>query len=316
LEWLLRLRLQHLKLFVDLAESGSLTQTARIAHTTQPGLSKWLKDLEESAGVALFQRHARGLRLTEYGELMLNHAERVLREVKRAQHGLESLRDGHSINLTIGASPAATSTLLPMALLTFMQRYPHARVEVAEDTMSVLIGKLMKDKFDLVIGRFDNHTRVSVLKYEVLYNEPIAIVARVLHPLCRKRRLQWQDLYSYDWIAWPVGSPIRDQLDRMLARNGLDYPPIKLESASHWTNVCLLQSSDMLSVVSQRVAERLMSLGLAQALLLPMDARSTVGVCWRGEPVSGSSISLFLDVLRACAERSEACIQSGPNKLN
>ena len=55
MNWTRRLRLRHLQLLVSLAETGSLSDTAKLAHTTQPGLSKWLKELEEDAGAELFE---------------------------------------------------------------------------------------------------------------------------------------------------------------------------------------------------------------------------------------------------------------------
>ncbi len=94
MDWTRRLRLQHLQLLVSLMETGNLSGTARAAHTTQPGLSKWLKELEEDVGAPLFERHARGLRPTPYGMTLFNHAQRVLTEMERARQNLEAMRSG------------------------------------------------------------------------------------------------------------------------------------------------------------------------------------------------------------------------------
>ena len=88
--------LNHLKLLIELNENESLSDTARTSHTTQPELSKWLKELEDDIGAPLFERHSRGLRTTPMGKLFIEHARRMTTEVARAQHNLEAFQEGSS----------------------------------------------------------------------------------------------------------------------------------------------------------------------------------------------------------------------------
>src|SRR5262245_42008215 len=120
MNWTRRLRLRHLELLVSLAETGSLSDTAKLAHTTQPGLSKWLKELEEDAGAELFERHARGLRPTPQGDVLLSHVRRLLSEMERAQSNLDALREGFAPNVAIGTSPASAPSLVPDAILYYL----------------------------------------------------------------------------------------------------------------------------------------------------------------------------------------------------
>jgi DNA-binding transcriptional LysR family regulator len=83
MDWTRRIRVQHLQLLVTLAETGSISEAARISFSTQPALSKWLKELEENVGAPLFERHARGLKTTVHGNMLLGHAQRVLSEMDR-----------------------------------------------------------------------------------------------------------------------------------------------------------------------------------------------------------------------------------------
>ncbi|RAB20178.1 LysR family transcriptional regulator, partial [Burkholderia multivorans] len=77
MDWTYRLRLRHLQVLLSLASTGNLSQSAAALATTQPALSKWLKELEEDVGLPLFERHARGLRPTPYGDALIEHARRV-----------------------------------------------------------------------------------------------------------------------------------------------------------------------------------------------------------------------------------------------
>ncbi|MCT2378618.1 LysR family transcriptional regulator, partial [Pseudomonas aeruginosa] len=157
MDWTRRLRLQHLQLLVSLMETGNLSGTARAAHTTQPGLSKWLKELEEDVGAPLFERHARGLRPTPYGMTLFNHAQRVLTEMERARQNLEAMRSGSGSRVLLGTSPASAPSLVPRALRAFLGRYPGAQVELLEGTMNGLLERLEKRQLDVVVGRLDNY---------------------------------------------------------------------------------------------------------------------------------------------------------------
>ena len=213
MDWTRRLRLQHLQLLVSLMETGNLSGTARAAHTTQPGLSKWLKELEEDVGAPLFERHARGLRPTPYGMTLFNHAQRVLTEMERARQNLEAMRSGSGSRVLLGTSPASAPSLVPRALRAFLGRYPGAQVELLEGTMNGLLERLEKRQLDVVVGRLDNYAPRASLCCEVLYSEAIVVMARPGHPLAQAAALGWEDVRRYDWIVWPPGSPIRSKLD-------------------------------------------------------------------------------------------------------
>lgn len=302
LDWTRRLRLRHLHLLVSLAETGSLSDTARIAHTTQPGMSKWLKELEEDVGATLFERHARGLRPTPHGLMLLGHAQRILSEMARAQHNLEALQEGDSRSVALGTSPAAAPGLAPDAITYFLRLHPRARVQLQENTMNALLDKLEQGQIDVVVGRLDNYQSRANLRCELLYNEPMQVVARPDHPLAKRNDLAWDDLNAYDWILWPKDTPIRTRLDTALAHAGLKPLTGRIESSSLMANLWLLQSSNMLSVASGRVAEHFTNGGLLAPLPFVLDAEGAIGMCWRDEPLQDSTTLDLLDSLRLAAK--------------
>lgn len=126
-DWTRRLRMQHLQLLVSLEETGSVSEAARATFSTQPALSKWLKELEDDVGAPLFERHARGLKPTVQGLMLLGHARRVLSEMDRAQQNLAALQDGSSYRVAIGTSPASAPNLVPAAIMKFLEGHPGPR---------------------------------------------------------------------------------------------------------------------------------------------------------------------------------------------
>lgn len=299
MSWTRRLRIHHLHLLLSLSETGSLSETAKQLFTTQPGLSKWLKELEDDIGAELFDRHSRGLQPTPIGQLLIAHAERVINEMDRAEANLASLKEGSSRTLAIGTSPASAPTFVPAAIIQFIEKHPASRIEIQEGTMNILLEKLETGKLDLVVGRMDNYQPRSTLFSEMLYKESLSIVARIDHPLAGKPALSWADLYNYDWIVWPSGTPIRSKLDISLTTAGQKPPPYRIESTSQVGNLWLLQFSDMLSIVSERVAKHFHERGLITALDIELQGeQGSVGMCWRDEVPLDDAMSDLLACFR------------------
>lgn len=295
--WTTRLRLRHLQLLISLAETGSVSDAARIANTTQPGLSKWLKDLEEDAGTILFERHARGLRPTAQGDLLINHVRRILSEMERAQSNMDALNEGSAPNIAIGTSPASAPSLVPDAIAHFLAMHPRAHISLQESTMNVLLERLERGQLDLVVGHLDSYQPRETLNSEMLFREPIQVIARPGHPLTLKSDLTWDDLQAFKWILWPESTPIRQRLDSALSNAGLKPLPCQIESSSLMANLWLLQTSDMLSVASGRVAKHFTHRGLVKALDFEMDAEGSIGVCWRDEPYIDNAVLDFRECL-------------------
>src|SRR3546814_4961337 len=94
IDWTDRIRLRNLKVLLSLAQTRNLSHSAALLNTTQPGLSKWLKDLESDIGLPLFERHARGLRPTSHGEVLIAHARRIDAQLDRAAVAMQALLGG------------------------------------------------------------------------------------------------------------------------------------------------------------------------------------------------------------------------------
>ncbi len=241
--WLRRLSLRHLQLLISLAELGSLSVTARATSTSQPALSKWLKEMEDSIGAPLFERLPRGLKPTQHGDVLLSHARRVLNEMSRAQANLAALHDTATERVIIGTTPPTAAAILPQAIIEFVRLRPTAKVDVWESSMSILLGKLEEGAIDIVVGGLDSYQPNENFHSELLYPESTQIIARSKHPLARQRKaLSWDDLYHYDWIVWPLGTPVRSKLDLALSRAGRPPLPYRIESSSLTANLALLET--------------------------------------------------------------------------
>lgn len=269
MSWARRLKFRHLETLIHLSDTGSLSETARLLHTTQPGLSKWLRELEEEVGGSLFERHARGIKPTVMGVSIVEHARRLLVEVDRTQRDLDAIGDGDHRVISVGTSPASAPSYVPMTVCDFLKKHPRTRVEIIESTMDNLLTRLQRGRLDVVVGRLDNYQPNESLICEMLYHEPLKVVARPQHPLTYKAKITWDDLYDYEWVVWPQGSPIRSKLDYAIMQAGKKPLPFRIESSSQMGNLWILQHTDMLSIGSERVVRSFTYRGL----LVPLDIK-------------------------------------------
>lgn len=105
--------LRQLRYFLAIAEAGSFTAAARRLHVSQPALGYQVKQLEERHGLALLERHSRGVALTPAGAILADHARRIFAEVEAAEGALAALRAAPAAALTLGVAPTPGRALAP-----------------------------------------------------------------------------------------------------------------------------------------------------------------------------------------------------------
>ena len=296
--WTQKLKLQHLKMLVALGEQGNLTQVAKMMNITQPALSKWLTQFEEEVGMPLFERHSKGLRPSEGGKLLLQHAQRLINDMSRSQYEIERFKQGGLVgSLMIGCSPVATDCVA-QAILALLKEMPTLHLNIEEKVMTPLLHDLLSGVVDVVVGRVGGRALELPLNYRVLYTEPVCFVARPDHPLASRDSLSWADLAAWRWIVWPTGTPIRQSIDNALVDNGVMLPENTIESASMNVTSNLLQSSDMISILSLRLAQHYAEHRQLTILNLPrIEQKGSVGVFWRKSEVPSQALIRFLHYL-------------------
>jgi len=298
-DWTDRIRLRNLKFLLSLAQTRNLSHSAKLLHTTQPGLSKWLKDLEADIGLPLFERHARGLSPTSHGETLIAHARRIDAQLDRAAADMNILRDGGAGRVVIGASGAAATEAAPRAILAMAERMPELRIDLVEGTMDRLLTLLARGDLDIVMGRTASGITVeSSIHSEELYVEPIDLVARPDHPLFDLPELHWHDVTKYRWIVWPSQTPVRNALEAALANANQSLPQNYIESNSVIANVTLLTHSDVIGTASHRSTVMLARLNLVRILPLKLDGFGSVSMYWRNDELYPKSVEVALECVR------------------
>ena len=298
MEWTQRLRVKQLHLLVALYETGNVSRTASRMGMTQPGLSKWLGDLEEDLGVRLFERNSRGLTPTPYCAALVEHARAVIGELDRTQATIRLMASGASGHFVVGTTPTAATALVPRAAGHFRRQFPDAYIQIVEDKLDALLPRLKEGRLDCVVAKTDQARFEAGMRCDVLFKERLRLVVSRQHPLARRRKVGWDDVQAWPWISPLLDSPLRKELEQELALANQPAPRYRLETGSTVVILSMLAAGELVSPMSAHVAAHYQALGQVAVLPLATLRESSVGVIRRRAAPNTALMRAFMEGLR------------------
>ncbi|WP_256856596.1 LysR substrate-binding domain-containing protein [Variovorax sp. KK3] len=220
-------QLRHLRCLVAVAQERHLARAAERLALSQPAVSKTLAELETLAGARLVDRGSAGRRgiqgFTVAGEQLLAHALRVLEALDAGAEDLMPASGARLQRLRIGALPSVAPSLLPPALAALRERLPELQVQVHTGANAFLLDALRAGELDLVAGRMSDPQLMAGLTFELLYTEPLALVARAGHALS-KAAPSVQDVLRHPMVVYGEGTIPRHHTESFLSGLGLRLP--------------------------------------------------------------------------------------------
>lgn len=284
MSWSKRIRLRHLQILIRLCELKSMSDVARQSNMTQPALSKWLKDLEDDAGVILFERHARGIEPLPPALELARQAQGVLSRLDHMGDSLDQYRLGFRQSVTLGVSPMVAVVYLSALMRDIHQRHPYCHFRIQEGTLDILSRGLEQGELDLVIGRIDETGRNPSMAFLHLGLVPLCVAVGQSNPLADRHDLAWDEVSNQPWILPPKGSPMRSRFELALDTRGLHHPRCAIESAHAHTNALMAIDSPFLVPMARTMAQiypdlRILDLGLEEDTNL----HGQLGLLWRPE---------------------------------
>lgn len=257
--WFLRARLKtrQLLLIIAIDDERNIHRAADVLCMTQPAASKQLKDLEDMLEVRLFDRHARGMEPTLYGETMIRHARMALSSLAAAHDDIVALKHGISGRVEVGAVLTPAVSLLPQAIVRAKDESPSLRIGVACDSSKALLDNLRRGVLDFVIGRLLDAEDGTDLRYESITSAPVPVcaVARMGHPLLKADVVQLADLARFPWVLPTPGNLLRHRWEQMFQHAGLELPVSLAETNLQVLVRVLMMQTDALHVMPLEVAQ-------------------------------------------------------------
>ncbi len=299
LSWLFNTR--RLQLFVSLHQQHYVQQVAKQFSLSQPAVSSALRQLEEGAGLTLFERTAFGLKPTAAGNALALVIQRVINSLHHLRADIAGHLGAVTGTVRIGALPLSRSILLPQAIITASQHYPDLYVATSESDFSTLHTALCGGHLDFIIGAIRDEETYNDLNSTVLFTQELIMLVRRDHPLLTSD-FSRQQLAHQQWILPRPGTPSRRLMNEAFQALGIPPPQPRLESGDSMLVRGVLTASDMVAVVSSHQLAVEMERGDLQPLplTLPHTRRKIAILTRRGALPSPSSLA-FMAVLHETA---------------
>ena len=192
----------------EVAARGSFSAAAQALAYTQSAVSQQIAALEREAGTTLVERNARGVRLTDAGRALVDHADVILARLADAEAELEAIAGLRGGRLRLASFPSAGATIMPEAIARFRERHPAVELTLEPAEPEPSIARLRAGEADVVIDitagfrppRDDGVERLHLL------DDPMYVALPAGHPLARKRDLELEELADESWILGTTGS--------------------------------------------------------------------------------------------------------------
>jgi LysR family hca operon transcriptional activator len=219
------MELRHLRYFVAVAETQSLTLAAKSKlHTSQPSLSRQIHGLEEEIGTKLMTRTARGIELTAAGRTFLGHARGILSQVDAAAEAARRVDHPAKPCFSMGFLTGHELTWMPEALRILRDELPNIDVMISSQSSPLLADGLSKGKIDAAFLRREKG--VPGLAFRLLVKEPLTVILPSDHHLAALEALSPRDLVGETFVAVSNTAPVlRKIIDNYLKRSGVNITP-------------------------------------------------------------------------------------------
>lgn len=210
--------LRQLNYFATVARLGSFSRAAEHLHVAQPALSRHIRLLETEVGMALLNRHGRGVDPTLAGAILLKHALQIISAVDRAKQDLAAVADKPIGTIRLGVPPAISGCLTAELLDDLKHRYPQLSLKITERWTGHIRELLLERQLDFgVLSETQLNRR---FEHVTLVSEPVCLV-RSARTAGSRRPIRLENLSKIPLVVPPCPHGSRLVLDQALKRSGL-----------------------------------------------------------------------------------------------
>ena len=303
-----RLRLRHIELLHALDEVATASAAAARLNLSQPAISKMLQEIESVSRTQLFHRGRRGIEPTDAGRLLIRHATLAVHQFDVAGQQLQAMRLGASALLNIGAS--STLPLLSQAIAALRRQQPSLLIRVFVEPPRQLISKLMVGDIDCALAPLPpdalSSPEAERMQLRPVMRDRMCVVTSPRHRLARRKKLQWSELMSEQWVLSPPEGLTRQQLVATCLRQHLAPPRPVIECVS-FASVRWLLHNDPQLVALTRMHQVIDDVSIGLIALLPVtpmvDLPDVSLITRRGPSADPEALTALLAALRAASRQ-------------
>jgi DNA-binding transcriptional LysR family regulator len=268
-----------LKVFRSVATLLSFTKAANELFISQPAISKHIQELEKEYGVQLFDRIGNRIQLTRAGQLMLDHACKIIDAYQNLDFDMKKLTEKSGGELRIGASTTISQYVLPELIAEFRKLYPDIRITLLSGNSHEIEDALAAGRIDL--GMVEGIKRQPTFKYTPFMKDELVAFVHCSNPLAQQDEISLNLLRQTPIVLRELGSGTLDVIQKALQENGIALSDLNIEMNLGTTEGIkhFVEHSLSMGIISIRAIYR--SIYEQVFKVLEPNSRSTIGVCLR-----------------------------------
>ena len=293
------MELHQLRYFIRAAELLHFTRAAESLYVSQPTLSSHIQQLEKELGCPLFDRVGRRVRLTEAGQLLLDHARKAIREVDVSKEAVAELLGLRRGSLRLGTTQIFSQYLLPMSLAAYISAYPEIHVEVYWGISPEVERRVLSGDIDLGLCFLPPES--EDIQYEALLADEVVLVVSKKHPLAVHKALSITELGSLPLALLSTGLSTRRLLDLQFAKSNFS-PKILLEMNDIPALLAVVASGSAGTMVSSRLVANRPDL---RSITIKEGIRRSAGIITRKERHLSAAACAFLELIKIHCQREK-----------
>src|SRR5436309_15940181 len=216
------MKLQQLRYLTEIARRGlNVSEAAEALHTSQPGVSKQIRALEDELGIDVFVRHGKRLvSVTEPGKAVIAIAERILAEANNLRRAGEEFANEKLGTLTVAATHTQARYALPKAVAGFKKRYPKVQLVIHQGTPTQICEQVLAGDADICVAT------EAIAEYPDLISMPVyqwnrCVVVPPKHPLLKAAPLTLEKLAQYPIVTYDFAFANRSLVEKAFELRGL-----------------------------------------------------------------------------------------------
>jgi DNA-binding transcriptional LysR family regulator len=218
--------IHQLRVFQAAARGGGFTRAGEQLHVAQSTVSQHIKLLERELGCALFLRTGKRVVVTDAGNVLLQYAERIFRELKNAEMALREMNEVRRGIVRLGVGPTTLTYRLPSVLRGYIRRFPQIELIVLAGNTEYLLDAIKSHNLDLAVVM--STVQHPNLTSRPLGREELVVVLNRKHPLASRRTLEPSQLSSLRFILYEKKTAMQNLIDRYFESLGV-VPRIAME---------------------------------------------------------------------------------------
>lgn len=286
-----------LQALVEIARHRNMSRAAESLFVTQPALTARMRSLERDMGSQLLVRTGHGMQLTAAGEAFLPYATRALDAISEGRAMLTRLARGEGGELVVGAAPAISTYVLPVALRAFRERSPGVELRVRTGHSEDVLELVLQGQVELGLGRRLHHNGVEQAH---LYDDELVLVVDSAHALATRKAVAVDDLAAEQLILFDTRSSYHELTAALFRQAGVTPRGVMELDNIDATKKMIAQGLGVGFLPRTAVAEELAAGTLATARIVDAEPlrRPIVAITRaRSGPLSGPATA-FLELLQ------------------